>query len=123
MRSISNSSQGQMSLHHVRLFHGSGMNEAPHRRIGFALRYIPTRIRQTAGHEDGATLVRGVDRFNNFRGGTAAIARDNDPDCLAFHAAMIERTTNILYRARRSVRMFKGPRCDVCRSRRIRRVP
>jgi hypothetical protein len=42
------------------------MNEAPHRRIGFALRYIPTRIRQTAGHEDSATLVRGVDRFNNF---------------------------------------------------------
>jgi non-haem Fe2+, alpha-ketoglutarate-dependent halogenase len=88
---------GQMSLHHVRLFHGSGVNEAPHRRIGFALRYIPTRIRQTAGHEDSATLVRGVDRFNNFVPEPRP-ARENDPDCLAFHAAMIERTTNILYK-------------------------
>jgi ectoine hydroxylase-related dioxygenase (phytanoyl-CoA dioxygenase family) len=88
---------GEMSLHHVRLFHGSGVNQAPHRRIGLALRYIPTRIRQTAGHEDSATLVRGTDRFNNFVAEPRP-TRDNDPACLAFHAAMIERTTNILYK-------------------------
>ena len=88
---------GQMSLHHVRLFHGSGMNEAPHRRIGFALRYIPTRIRQTAGSEDSATLVRGTDRYNNFVHEPRP-TRDGDPDCVAFHAAMVARTTNILYR-------------------------
>ena len=88
---------GQMSLHHVRLFHGSGMNEAPHRRIGLALRFIPTRIRQTAGHQDSATLVRGTDRFHNFIAEPRPIS-ENDPACLAFHAAMIERTTNILYR-------------------------
>jgi hypothetical protein len=87
---------GEMSLHHVRLFHGSGVNEAPHRRIGLALRYIPTRIRQTAGHQDSATLVRGVDRFGNFLPEPRP-ARENDPQCVAFHAAMIERTTNILY--------------------------
>jgi hypothetical protein len=87
---------GQMSLHHVRLFHGSGMNEAPHRRIGFALRFIPTRIRQTAGHEDSATLVRGTDRFHNFIPEPRP-SRENDPACQAFHAAMINRTTNILY--------------------------
>jgi len=88
---------GQMSLHHVRLFHGSGVNQAPHRRIGLALRYIPTRIHQTAGREDSATLVRGADRYGNFIAEPTP-ARENDPECLAFHAAMIERTTGILYR-------------------------
>ncbi len=88
---------GQMSLHHVRLFHGSGMNQAPHRRIGFALRYIPTRIRQTAGHADSATLVRGTDRFSNFIPEPRP-ASENDAACHEFHAAMIDRTTNILYR-------------------------
>jgi hypothetical protein len=88
---------GQMSLHHVRLFHGSGVNQAPHRRIGLALRYIPTRIRQTAGHADSATLVRGEDRFGNFIAEPRPQG-ENDPACRAFHAAMIQRTTNILYR-------------------------
>ena len=88
---------GEMSLHHVRLFHGSGVNQASHRRIGLALRYIPTRIRQTAGHEDSATLVRGTDRFGNFIAEPRPASED-DPACRAFHADMIERTTNILYR-------------------------
>ncbi len=88
---------GQMSLHHVRLFHGSGVNEAPHRRIGLALRYIPTRIRQTVGSEDSATLVRGEDRFGNFIQEPRP-ARENDPACVAFHAAMVERTNGILYK-------------------------
>ena len=39
---------GEMSLHHVRIFHGSGQNRSRHRRIGFAIRYIPTSIRQLA---------------------------------------------------------------------------
>lgn len=88
---------GQMSLHHVRLFHGSGENRSEHRRIGLALRYIPTRIRQTAGSEDSATLVRGTDRYGNFIAEPRP-ARENDPACVAFHAAMVERTNCILYR-------------------------
>jgi hypothetical protein len=88
---------GQMSLHHVRLFHGSGVNQAPHRRIGLALRYIPTRIRQTAGSEDSATLVRGKDAYGNFILEPRP-SREGDPDCLAFHAAMVERTNGILYK-------------------------
>jgi hypothetical protein len=87
---------GQMSLHHVRLIHGSGVNRAPHRRVGFALRYIPTRIRQTIGDQDSATLVRGTDRFGNFIAEPRPV-REGDPDCAAFHAAMIARHTNILY--------------------------
>jgi non-haem Fe2+, alpha-ketoglutarate-dependent halogenase len=52
---------GEMSLHHVRMFHGSPPNRFADRRIGYAIRYIPTRIKQVAGARDSATLVRGVD--------------------------------------------------------------
>src|SRR5579864_52406 len=56
---------GEMSLHHVRLVHGSPPNPSNDRRIGFAIRYIPTYLRQLEG-EDSASLVRGEDRFGNF---------------------------------------------------------
>ena len=45
---------GEMSLHHVKLIHGSNPNRSDDRRIGFAIRYIPTSVRQTAGAEDSA---------------------------------------------------------------------
>jgi non-haem Fe2+, alpha-ketoglutarate-dependent halogenase len=57
---------GEMSLHHVRLIHGSEPNPSPRRRIGFAIRYLPTHVRQTVGDRDFATLVRGVDTHHNF---------------------------------------------------------
>src|SRR5262249_5879183 len=37
---------GEISLHHVRLVHGSPPNTSDHRRIGFAIRYIPTYLPQ-----------------------------------------------------------------------------
>ena len=36
---------GEMSLHHVLLFHGSERNRAEHPRIGFAIRYVATHVR------------------------------------------------------------------------------
>ena len=87
---------GEMSLHHVRLIHGSEPNRSGHRRIGLAIRYIPTRLRQTVGDADSATLVRGVDRFGNFRLEPRP-ATDRDPTCAAFHAEMVTRTQAILY--------------------------
>ncbi|MEO8544806.1 MAG: phytanoyl-CoA dioxygenase family protein, partial [Burkholderiaceae bacterium] len=48
---------GEMSLHHVRIIHGSPPNPSDERRIGFAIRYIPTSLRQEHG-ADSATLVR-----------------------------------------------------------------
>ena len=57
---------GEMSLHHVRLVHGSEPNPSGRRRIGFAIRYLPTNVRQIAGMTDAATLVRGVDAFGHF---------------------------------------------------------
>jgi non-haem Fe2+, alpha-ketoglutarate-dependent halogenase len=87
---------GQMSLHHVRLVHGSGINRSMHRRIGFAIRYVATHVRQTSGVRDSATLVRGVDRYNHFE--PEPMPRfDFDPDTVAFHAAMAQRLEKILY--------------------------
>jgi ectoine hydroxylase-related dioxygenase (phytanoyl-CoA dioxygenase family) len=42
---------GQASLHHVLLAHGSEPNKSNDRRIGFAIRYIPTHVRQAVGAE------------------------------------------------------------------------
>jgi hypothetical protein len=57
---------GEMSLHHVRLVHGSEPNPSDRRRIGFVIRYLPTHVRQVVGTRDSATLVRGVDTFGHF---------------------------------------------------------
>jgi hypothetical protein len=88
---------GEMSLHHVRLIHGSEPNPSGLRRIGFAIRYIPTYVRQVAGSHDTATLVRGVDRYGNFEQ-----EQRPDADCsaaaLAYHAAVTGAHAQILMR-------------------------
>ena len=56
---------GEMSLHHVNLVHGSAPNRAGDRRIGIALRYMATHVRQTK-LRDTAVLVRGTDRYGHF---------------------------------------------------------
>lgn len=87
---------GDMSLHNVRLIHGSEPNNAAHRRIGFAIRYIPTRIRQLNGSVDSASLVRGKDAFGNFTHEPAPAA-DFHPDAVAFHTQNYDLHMNILY--------------------------
>ncbi len=87
---------GEMSLHHVRLIHGSEPNRAQHRRIGFAIRYLPTDVRQLSGMRDTASLVRGHDAFGNF-GHEPAPAADFHPDAVAFHAKSFADSMNILY--------------------------
>jgi non-haem Fe2+, alpha-ketoglutarate-dependent halogenase len=87
---------GEMSLHHVRLVHGSPANPSDDRRIGFAIRYIPTRVSQTAG-EDSATLVRGEDHFHHFEL-EAQPDRELAPEFLALHKKIAERNARILYR-------------------------
>jgi chlorinating enzyme len=87
---------GEMSLHHVRLVHGSEPNRSNDRRIGFAIRYIPTRLRQVIGPRDSATLVRGVDAFHHFDHETGP-ERDLSEAALAQHRAITERQAKILY--------------------------
>jgi hypothetical protein len=88
---------GEMSLHHVRLIHGSDPNPSDTRRIGFAIRYIPTSVRQVAGSHDSATLVRGVDRHGHFAPEQAPDA-DMSPAAVAFHAAVTGAHAHILMR-------------------------
>ena len=88
---------GEMSLHHVRLIHGSDPNPSAKRRIGFAIRYLPTHVRQVVGTHDSATLVRGVDAFHNFIPEQAPDA-DLSPAALAFHAQITGDHQQILMR-------------------------
>jgi non-heme Fe2+,alpha-ketoglutarate-dependent halogenase len=88
---------GEMSLHHVRLIHGSDPNPSDQRRIGFAIRYIPTRVRQVAGSHDHATLVRGVDTYGHFEPEERPEA-DMSERAVAYHAAVTGAHAAILMR-------------------------
>jgi non-heme Fe2+,alpha-ketoglutarate-dependent halogenase len=88
---------GEMSLHHVRMVHGSPANRSDDRRIGFAIRYLPTYVRQVAGAEDGAMLVRGVDDYHHFVAEHPPTA-DLTPGARAHHAQAVARSARILYR-------------------------
>ena len=68
-----------MSLHHVLMFHSSPPNRSHDRRIGFAIRYLPTRVRQVAGSGDSALLVRGIDTYRHFEAEVLP-ARDLEPE-------------------------------------------
>jgi len=98
---------GEMSLHHVRLVHGSPPNPSNDRRIGFAIRYIPTSIYQLEG-KDSASLVRGTDRFGHFELEPRP-ERDMQDDMLALHQRLTERAAQILYRGT-GVENFNDPR-------------
>ena len=88
---------GEFSLHHVLIVHGSQANRARLPRIGFAIRYIPTSLRQTSGIRDSATLVRGTDRYGHFDHEEAPRA-DLDPAAVAHHASVVDAKMKILYR-------------------------
>jgi len=98
---------GEMSLHHVRLVHGSPPNPSNDRRIGFAIRYIPTTVAQIAG-EDSATLVRGEDTHRHFELEPRPAA-DMDPQFVALHRQIAERNAQILYRGT-SVKSYNDPK-------------
>jgi non-haem Fe2+, alpha-ketoglutarate-dependent halogenase len=86
---------GEMSLHDIKLVHGSSPNRADDRRIGLAIRYLPTHVRQTKGR-DSAMLVRGVDRHGNFDLEPRP-QRDLGDEELRAHDAAIARKVAVLY--------------------------
>ena len=56
---------GQMSLHHPRVVHGSGINKSNDRRIGFVIQsYIGTNVKQTLG-KNGVQIARGEDKYHH----------------------------------------------------------
>ena len=86
---------GEISLHHIKLVHGSDANRSDDRRIGMAIRYIPTCVRQTKVR-DSAMLVRGVDEFHHFDPEPRPQA-DLDAAALAAHADAVGRQVKALY--------------------------
>jgi len=88
-------SPGEISLHHIKLVHGSAPNQSDDRRIGLAIRYIPTHVRQTK-QRDSAMLVRGVDAFGNFDLEPRP-QRDLDEAALAAHADAVKRKVAVMY--------------------------
>lgn len=86
---------GEMSLHHVKLVHGSEPNRSNDRRIGLAIRYIPTYVRQVKVR-DSATLVRGVDEHHNFDMEPRP-KLDLDDAAMAAHADAVGRQVKALY--------------------------
>jgi hypothetical protein len=99
---------GEISLHHVRLIHGSSPNQADHRRIGYAVRYIPTHVRQLTAVRDSAMLVGGTDSYGHFDHDPSPQA-EFDPAAVAYHAALVERQTRILYAGADKVRDLDAP--------------
>src|SRR5882757_9400149 len=72
-----------------------GLNTTADRRIGYAIRYIPTHVRQLKVR-DSATLVRGRDRHGNFDLEPEPRA-DLDAAALAAHRDAVERSAKALY--------------------------
>ena len=86
---------GEMSLHHVGIVHGSDPNTSAIPRIGFAIRYIASHVRQTGGRTT-ATLARGEDTHGHFDPEPRPRA-DYDPAALAFRQAALARQHAVLF--------------------------
>ena len=86
---------GEISLHHIKLVHGSDANRSNDRRIGLAIRYIPTCVRQTKVR-DSAMLVRGTDKYHHFDPEPRPKA-DLDEGARAAHADAMARQVKALY--------------------------
>src|SRR5262249_45443775 len=88
---------GQATLHHVLLFHVWELNSSDELRIGLAIRYIPTLLKQAVGQRDWATLVRGKDTYKHFEPEYVP-KRELEPEALAFHKAVTDEQVRVLYR-------------------------
>ena len=74
--------RGEMSLHHVKIVHGSKPNRSNGRRLGLAIRYVAPQVRQN-GPRASATLVRGQDNYGHFAPDPIP-TQDMQPEIVAF---------------------------------------
>jgi chlorinating enzyme len=88
---------GEISLHHVRLVHGSSPNQSDDRRIGVAVRYIAPHVKQEMAEKDSAWLVRGEDKYGYFLHETPPNA-DMDEAALAEHERIMVLRQSVLYK-------------------------
>lgn len=75
--------EGQMSLHHVNIVHGSPPNRSNARRYGYAIRYVAAHVRQR-GDMPTAILVRGRDDYGYFKADPVPRG-DFDPAIMALY--------------------------------------
>ena len=87
---------GQASMHHGHLFHASGPNTTSDRRIGSAIRYIKTSMRQNSGEKALVAHVAGEDHYHNFKIADAPKGRLHEDD-FAMCEADAELKRKILY--------------------------
>tara|TARA_B100000029_G_scaffold422947_1_gene429917 strand:- start:328 stop:1155 length:828 start_codon:yes stop_codon:yes gene_type:complete len=81
---------GQMSLHHPKVIHGSGLNKSQDRRIGFVVQsYIGTNVEQVLG-KMYVQLARGKDSFNYHENVTRPLELMNKTDILTRKKANAE---------------------------------
>lgn len=80
---------GEVSLHHLFMWHASYANKTKSRRVGVAFRYITPDARQTRVDTDFATLVRGVDAHQNFVAEPTPI-KQMDPKFIKLHEEIAE---------------------------------
>jgi non-heme Fe2+,alpha-ketoglutarate-dependent halogenase len=76
-------SPGDVAFHDGLAPHASGANRSDRPRIGFAIRYVATKVRQTSGPAISARLVRGFDRYGHF-------ALEEGPDAALSPRALAE---------------------------------
>jgi len=76
---------GEASLHHVNIIHGSNANSSSSSRIGFAIRMVTPRVKQT-GYQLPAILGRGSDPYRHFEYAEKP-AHGNTEEAMAAHIA------------------------------------
>ena len=86
---------GEISLHHVKLAHSSKINKTNDRRIGLAIRYTSTAVKQKNSNKDSALLLRGKDNYLNFLHESPP-KKDNDINAIRNHKIASELHTKIL---------------------------
>lgn len=88
---------GEISLHHIRTVHASEPNRSNERRIGVAVRYIASHVRQIHAPDDSAWLVRGEDSYRHFVHEKPP-RTDMDESALAEYDRIMQIRQNVLFR-------------------------
>ena len=98
---------GQFSLHHGLTIHGSGPNVSDDRRIGLVIRYVTPDVAQEVADRDYATLVRGVDRVQNFINVSGPAENFSPASLDLFEEIRAARAQVLMRDAKGSNRMYK----------------
>ena len=96
---------GQMSLHHPKIVHGSGVNKSKDRRIGFVIQsYIGTNVEQVLG-KMYVQLARGKDRYSYHKHVKRPLKLMDEEDILIRKKAN-EELSNIFYNDAKKIGKF-----------------